>query len=176
WESGKTGPFREAMYYRVAVIDIHLPPLRERREDIPLLVEHFVQTSPYGGRRRLQITREAMEHLMSYPWPGNIRELRNIIERLSVLSDNQVLTVESPLPAILARGARELPPSLPEGDVTLDDLERFHILRTLERHRWNKKRVAGILGIDTKTLYNKLRRYGVPLNGSKEPEHLAPQR
>jgi DNA-binding NtrC family response regulator len=175
-EEVKVGRFREDLYYRVAVIDIHMPPLRERREDIPLLVEHFVQTSPYGGRRRLQITREAMEHLMAYPWPGNIRELRNIIERLSVLSDNQVLTVESLLPAILAKGVREFPPPPPEGDVTLDELERFHILRTLERHRWNKKRVAGILGIDTKTLYNKLRRYGVPLNGRREPEHLAPQR
>ena len=175
-EEVKAGRFREDLYYRIAVIEIHMPSLRERREDIPLLVEHFVQTSPYGGRSRLQVTREAMEHLTAYPWPGNIRELRNVIERLSVLSDNQVLTVESLLPAILVKGGRALPPPAPEGDVTLDDVERVHILRTLERHRWNKKRVAGILGIDTKTLYNKLRRYGVPLNGQGDAERFVSQR
>ena len=93
-----------------------------------------------------------------------------------VLSDNQVLTVDSLLPAILVKGGRETPPPAPEGDVTLDDVERVHILRTLERHRWNKKRVAGILGIDTKTLYNKLRRYGVPLSGRAEAERFASPR
>jgi DNA-binding NtrC family response regulator len=170
----KAGRFREDLYYRIAVIEIHMPTLRERREDIALLVEHFLQTSSYGGRRRLQITKDALEYLTTYPWPGNIRELRNVIERLSVLSDNQVLTWESLPPAILARGVRETHPGPPETDITLDEIERQHILRTLERHRWNKRRVAGILGIDTKTLYNKLRRYGVPINGRSEPGRVAP--
>ena len=175
-EEVKTGRFREDLYYRIAVIEVHMPPLRERRDDIALLVEHFLQTSPYGGRRRLQVTKEALEYLTTYPWPGNIRELRNVIERLSVLSDNQVLTWESLPPVILGMGARAVQPGLPEADTTLDEIERQHILRTLERHRWNKKRVAGILGIDTKTLYNKLRRYGVPISGRSEPERVAPAR
>jgi DNA-binding NtrC family response regulator len=170
----KAGRFREDLYYRIAVIEIHMPTLRERRDDIALLVEHFLQTSPYGGRRRLQITKDALEYLTTYPWPGNIRELRNVIERLSVLSDNQVLTWESLPPVILAKGVREAHPGPPETDTTLDEIERQHILRTLERHRWNKKRVAGILGIDTKTLYNKLRRYGVPINGRSESGRVAP--
>jgi DNA-binding NtrC family response regulator len=172
-EEVKRGRFREDLYYRIAVIEIHMPPLRERTEDIPLLVEHFVRANAYGGRERLQITEEAMQCLVRYPWPGNIRELRNMIERLSVLADSQVLTPEA-LPPAIAKASTEPavassapPPSVPrpngEPDLTLDEVERHHILRTLERHRWNKKRVAGILGIDTKTLYNKLRRYGVPI-------------
>jgi DNA-binding NtrC family response regulator len=163
-EEVKRARFREDLYYRIAVIEIHMPPLRERREDIPLLVEHFLQAGTYGARERLQITREALDHLTGYPWPGNIRELRNCIERLSVLADTQVLTVDSLPPSIL-KAAQTAPLPDPVGDVPLDEIERVHILRTLERHRWNKKRVASILGIDTKTLYNKLRRYGVPIGG-----------
>jgi DNA-binding NtrC family response regulator len=168
------GRFREDLYYRIAVIEIYMPPLRERTDDIPLLVEHFLKINAYGGRERLHVTPDAMACLTRYPWPGNIRELRNVIERLSVLADSQVLTVDA-LPPTIVKAAQE--PSQPSGadrppdasrtdgggDLTLDDVERHHILRTLERHRWNKKRVAGILGIDTKTLYNKLRRYGVPI-------------
>jgi DNA-binding NtrC family response regulator len=166
--------FREDLYYRIAVIEIHMPPLRERTDDIPFLVEHFLRVNAYGGRERLQVTPEAMVCLTKYRWPGNIRELRNVIERLSVLTDSQVLTVDT-LPPAIAKSAQEPPeregPARTAGgppgdgvsDLTLDDVERHHILRTLERHRWNKKRVAGILGIDTKTLYNKLRRYGVPI-------------
>jgi DNA-binding NtrC family response regulator len=179
-EEVKRARFREDLYYRIAVIEIHMPPLRERREDVPLLVEHFLQAGAYGARERLQITREALDHLTAYPWPGNIRELRNCIERLSVLADTQVLTVDSLPPSIL-KAAQATPMPDPVGDVPLDEIERVHILRTLERHRWNKKRVASILGIDTKTLYNKLRRYGVPIGGraadgegagaGREPSH-----
>jgi DNA-binding NtrC family response regulator len=177
--------FREDLYYRIAVIDIHMPALRERTEDIPFLVEHFLRVNAYGGRERLQVTPEAMSCLTRYPWPGNIRELRNVIERLSVLADSQMLTVDT-LPPAIAKAAQEpAEPGRPgrpaddarsDGapDLTLDEVERRHILRTLERHRWNKKRVAGILGIDTKTLYNKLRRYGVPIGMRGEGEAAAP--
>jgi DNA-binding NtrC family response regulator len=190
-EEVKQGRFREDLYYRIAVIEIHMPPLRERPEDIPLLVKHFLRTNAYGGRQRLQITDEAMQILLKYPWPGNIRELKNCIERLAVLSDSQVLTADSLPPALVARVAPEpagdvLPPvppaagsGRPEGapapaeaweDLPLDEIERRHILRMLERHRWNKKRVAGLLRIDTKTLYNKLRRYGMPIGTRGEGE------
>ena len=177
--------FREDLYYRIAVIEIHMPPLRERTDDIPFLVEHFLRVNAYGGRERLQVTPEAMVCLTKYRWPGNIRELRNVIERLSVLADSQVLTVDT-LPPAIAKSAqepseREGPARAPGGppgdgvsDLTLDDVERHHILRTLERHRWNKKRVAGILGIDTKTLYNKLRRYGVPIGMRGEGDVAVP--
>jgi DNA-binding NtrC family response regulator len=166
------------------VIEIHMPPLRERTEDIPFLVEHFLRVNAYGGRERLQVTPEAMACLTKYPWPGNIRELRNTIERLSVLADSQVLTVDA-LPPAIAKAGQEPPepggarPTDETGsdgapDLTLDEVERHHILRTLERHRWNKKRVAGILGIDTKTLYNKLRRYGVPIGVRGESDAASP--
>jgi DNA-binding NtrC family response regulator len=176
--------FREDLYYRIAVIEIPMPPLRERTEDIPALVEHFLRINAYGGRERLQVTPEAMVCLTRYPWPGNIRELRNTIERLSVLADSQVLTVDTLPPAIAKSGQEPSEPGFarpadgPQGDgasdLTLDEVERHHILRTLERHRWNKKRVAGILGIDTKTLYNKLRRYGVPIGTRGEGDAAAP--
>jgi len=176
--------FREDLYYRIAVIEIYMPALRERTEDIPLLVEHFLRANAYGGRERLHITPDAMVCLTKYPWPGNIRELRNVIERLSVLADSQVLTVDA-LPPTIVKAAQA--PAEPVGadrpaeasrtdgggDLTLDDVERHHILRTLERHRWNKKRVAGILGIDTKTLYNKLRRYGVPIGSRGDADGAA---
>ena len=162
-----------------------MPSLRERTEDIPFLVEHFLRVNAYGGRERLQVTPEAMVCLTKYPWPGNIRELRNVIERLSVLADSQVLTVDALPPAIVKASLEPAAPSAAgrpaEGarsdgapDQTLDEVERHHILRTLERHRWNKKRVAGILGIDTKTLYNKLRRYGVPIGTRGDSDATAP--
>jgi DNA-binding NtrC family response regulator len=124
-----------------------------------------------------------MACLTRYSWPGNIRELRNVIERLSVLTDSQVLTVDA-LPAAITKAQEPPEPGglvRPDSaradgapDLTLDEVERHHILRTLERHRWNKKRVAGILGIDTKTLYNKLRRYGVPIGSRGEGDASAP--
>jgi DNA-binding NtrC family response regulator len=184
-EEVQRGRFREDLYYRIAVIEIHMPPLRERTEDVPFLVEHFLQVNAYGGRERLHVTPEAMSCLARYAWPGNIRELRNVIERLSVLADSQVLTVDA-LPPAIAKSGQELaeadapvrPVDDAKGagrlDLTLDEVERHHILRTLERHRWNKKRVAGILGIDTKTLYNKLRRYGVPIGTRGDSDATAP--
>ena len=184
-EEVQRGRFREDLYYRIAVIEIHMPPLRERTEDVPFLVEHFLQVNAYGGRERLHVTPEAMSCLTRYGWPGNIRELRNVIERLSVLADSQVLTVDALPPAIARSGQEPAEADAPvrpvddakgagRPDLTLDEVERHHILRTLERHRWNKKRVAGILGIDTKTLYNKLRRYGVPIGARGDSDATAP--
>jgi DNA-binding NtrC family response regulator len=184
-EEVQRGRFREDLYYRIAVIEIHMPSLRERTDDIPLLVEHFLRTNAYGGRQRLHMTQEAMQCLVRYQWPGNIRELRNMIERLSVLADSQVLTPDNLPPAIVkastepgdvarAPAPTATMPTERPADLTLDEVERHHILRTLDRHRWNKKRVAGILGIDTKTLYNKLRRYGVPIGTRGEGDAAMP--
>ncbi len=172
-EEVQRGRFREDLYYRIAVIEIPMPPLRERIDDIPLLVEHFLHTSSYEGRQRLQVTKEAMDHLKTYAWPGNIRELRNCIERLSVLAEHQVLTAEALPPNVVKATPSGGAPNGP-GDLRLDEVERLHILKTLARHRWNKKRAAAILGIDTKTLYNKLRRYGVPINPRGHDDSVAP--
>jgi DNA-binding NtrC family response regulator len=153
------GRFREDLYYRLAVIEVSLPPLRERPEDIPLLVEHFLGSSAFGGRPGLRLTAEAMDRLVAHPWPGNIRELRNCIERLCVLVEGDVVTAESLPPRIAATPAPEA--AAPGADLPLEAVERVHILRALERHQWNRRRAAASLGVDVKTLYNKLRRYGI---------------
>ena len=168
------------------VYPLHLPALRDRVDDIPRLVWFFIHRHQRQlGRHITKVPQALMTQLQQYAWPGNIRELRNVIERLSVLADSQVLTVDA-LPPAIAKSGQELaeadapvrPVDDAKGagrpDLTLDEVERHHILRTLERHRWNKKRVAGILGIDTKTLYNKLRRYGVPIGARGDSDATAP--
>ena len=165
-EEVKRGRFREDLYYRFAVIEISIPPLRERKADIPLLVEHLLRANENGDRRRWQVTKEALNCLMAYPWPGNIRELRNTIERVSVLADGEVITIENLPRGIVNFSQPETPSDVPR-DLPLHEVERLYILRTLKLHRGNKRKAAAILGIDTKTLYNKLRRYGVFTPGVK---------
>ncbi len=165
-EEVKEGRFREDLYYRIAVIEIPIPPLRERKEDIARLVEHFLRANHHAGQKRLEITKGALNALIAYPWPGNIRELRNTIERFSVLAEGDVLTVESLPRGIVNFSQPETPADVPK-DLPLHEVERLYILRTLKRHRGNKKKAAQILGIDTKTLYNKLRRYGVFTPGAR---------
>ena len=162
----KRGTFREDLYYRIAVIEISVPPLRVRKEDIPLLVEHFLSAHHRGDGQRLRITKETLNCLVAYPWPGNIRELKNTIERLSVLADGDMITIESLPRGIVNFSQPEAPADLPR-DLPLHEVERLYILRTLNHYRGNKKKAAQILGIDTKTLYNKLRRYGVFTPGAK---------
>jgi len=163
-EEVKRGRFREDLYYRFAVIEISIPPLRERKEDISLLVEHFLRASENG--QRLRMTKETLNCLLAYPWPGNIRELRNTIERLAVLADGEVFTIESLPRGIVNFSQPETPAEMPR-DLPLHEVERLYILRTLKLYRGNKRKAAAVLGIDTKTLYNKLRRYGVFNPGAK---------
>jgi DNA-binding NtrC family response regulator len=151
------GRFREDLYYRLAVIEIHMPPLRERPQDISVLAAHFLRRRARGGFPGVRLTAEAMACLQAYSWPGNVRELRNCIERVVALADTPNVTVESLPPSILATSARG--PLEAGVDLPLEEVERRHILRTLERHHWNRARAAEVLGIDAKTLYNKLRRY-----------------
>ncbi|MBI4247838.1 MAG: sigma-54-dependent Fis family transcriptional regulator [Candidatus Rokubacteria bacterium] len=145
--------FRHDLYYRLGVVVIEVPPLRERVEDIPLLVEHFAQQVAPPGRAPIKVTAEAMELLTRYPWPGNVRELRNVVERLSVLSPDG----EAPA----AEVALYLPSASPEdfdgGLLSLEEIERRHIARVLQRCDGNRARAAKILGVDPKTLYNKLK-------------------
>ncbi|HZS11856.1 MAG TPA: sigma-54 dependent transcriptional regulator [Nitrospirales bacterium] len=156
----ESGTFREDLYYRLNVVTINIPPLRERSEDIPLLAQYFVQR--YGsekGKAVNGIAPEALDLLTRYHWPGNVRELEHVIERAVVLTPNPVLLPHD-LPESLRTAAAQI--SAPGGWMTLDTLEKDYILRCLESHHRDLGRTAEILGIHRKTLLRKLRRYGEP--------------
>jgi len=147
------GTFREDLYYRVNVVSIQLPPLRERREDIPALAQHFLD------KYRLQMNRpfegfdpRALDLMVRHPWPGNVRELANAVERALVVGTPPTVRAED-LP--LSRGER--PP--PAGDDSLAAVERQHVQSVLEQQEWNITRAAAILGIDRTTLYAKIKKY-----------------
>jgi DNA-binding NtrC family response regulator len=155
----ESGAFREDLYYRLNVIPVTLPPLRERKEDIPLLVEHFLAQSRTEMQKPLEgVSAEAMEMLMAHDWPGNVRELRNVLERGAVMARGPIVT---PMELELA------PPALPAGATPTDspdllrDVERKHIVAMLKQQNWNITRSARALGIDRVTLYNKIKRYQI---------------
>ena len=156
----KAGAFREDLFYRLNVVSIDIPPLRERAEDIPLLVQFFIQT--YGATKDKPvsgISPEAMELLIRYWWPGNVRELEHAIERAVALTPHSIICPED-LPAAV-KTATVQTVAQAQGWVTLTDLEKDHILRVLESHDRDLGRSALILGIHRKTLLRKLRQYGV---------------
>lgn len=163
------GNFREDLYYRLNVIPIHLPPLRERREDIPLLVEHFLKIySQKLNKAAPVISPSAMTLLMDYHWPGNIRELRNFIERIIALNTNHRLDI-SDLQFNFSRSYRNISERLPrKTTVTLSEMEKSLILETLENCGGNQKLTAERLGISTTTLWRKLKGYGVAVEEFKE--------
>ncbi len=159
-EAVKDGSFRTDLFYRLNVVPIHLPPLRERREDIPLLVEHFVQEySRIYGVEAKWVTPEAVQRLVEYAWPGNIRELQNAIERAFALSSQPQITPND-LPAALLRTADTAPADVGE-PMTLEEGERRNILAALQRSGGNKNEAARILGIDRQRLYRKIEKYGL---------------
>jgi len=158
--SVQEGTFREDLYYRLSVIPIYLPSLRERKEDIPLLARHFLQK--YNQRRKRDIrdiSPAAMQLLCNYQWPGNVRELENVIERAVVIADGDEITPES-LPPHL-RAEDKLAASEAFAIRSLEQVEKEHITRTLIATGWNRSRAAQLLGIDRKTLYEKIRRYQI---------------
>ncbi len=150
--------FRHDLYYRLGVIVIEVPPLRERVEDIPLLIDHFAAHVAPPGRAPIKVTAEAMALLTRYPWPGNVRELRNMVERLSVLSSDSGEVTAAEVVLYLPAGA---PDDLDAGLLSIADIERRHIVKVLQRCSGNRARAARILGIDPKTLYNKLKTYHI---------------
>jgi two-component system response regulator HydG len=152
----REGRFREDLFYRLNVIAITCPPLRDRAEDIPLLVDHFVEVySRKNGRPPLRITREALERLCAYPWPGNVRELENVMERAVVLSTDAQLS-ESDLPEPIAQ-AKPTGQALSFAIGTpLEEIERRVIHATLEHTGGDKRLAAQLLGIATRTIYRKL--------------------
>jgi two-component system response regulator HydG len=161
----QAGLFREDLYYRLNVISLEIPPLHKRREDIPLLVQHFLEMFAAKNRKEIKgVTPKAMDGLLRYDWPGNVRELMNAIERGVVLSNSEYLDSEV-FPVILSdqQEASEVCisfESTPAG-VTLDQVEKAAILRTLEEANGNKSETARRLGITRKTLHKKLKDYGV---------------
>jgi formate hydrogenlyase transcriptional activator len=166
-EMVKRNEFRSDLYYRLNVFPIPLPPLRARREDIPALVEHFVEIyARRMGRQIDQISPATMSELTSYPWPGNIRELQNFIERSVILTSGNVL--EPPLASL--RNATEVE-SL--GPITMEDAERDHIRKTLEQTRWvvaGPNGAAARLGIKRSTLYFRMQKLGI----SRTNKNLGP--
>ena len=166
------GTFREDLFYRLEVIPLHLPPLRERKEDIPLLVEHFlVKKSREINVPLRRLTPEAMRILCDYPWPGNVRELENIIERTIVLSDGETIgPADLPFDSSVESPVRDPGPIAADGaaDATetpltarLESLERDLIQRAMQQARGVKTQAAELLGIKTSALYYKLDKYGV---------------
>jgi len=149
----ETGKFRDDLYYRINVFNIVIPPLRERREDIPLLAQHFLRRYALQMNRPFEeIDPEAVDVLVRYNWPGNVRELANAIERALVVGKPPVVRAED-LPLRINHDRHPAP-----GD-SLSDVERAHVSRMLERTGWNITKAAEILGIDRVTLYNKIKKY-----------------
>jgi two-component system, NtrC family, response regulator AtoC len=148
------GRFRDDLYWRLHVLHVHLPPLRERPADVPLLTEHFL-----GSR---SIAREAMNVLTAYPWPGNVRELRNALERATAMAGEGEIAVEDLPPRMRdAAGAVDRVADASRRTLPLRELEREYILEVLRQTGGNKSRTADILGLDRKTLYRKLEEYRV---------------
>lgn len=154
------GNFREDLYYRINTITLHAPPLRRRKEDIALLVEYFLAR---GANRFLnrgrQMSEEAMKILVKYDWPGNIRELQNVCERLQILADGHVI-MPGDLPEQIINPENKIIIDDYDATVTLYELEKRYILKALNYFEGNKTQAANALGITIKTLYNKLHEYG----------------
>lgn len=155
------GNFREDLYYRINTLTVHIPPLRERREDIPVLVQHFLREQATANPPKL--TDETLQTLLEYSWPGNVRELRNIMERLSILRAGEEIRPQD-LPHDFTSGRRGDggdSSSLVGQSISLEELERAHIEAVLRRENWHQGRTADTLSISPKTLYRKIRTYGL---------------
>jgi DNA-binding NtrC family response regulator len=171
-EEVAAGRFREDLYYRLNVIHLHLPPLRERLDDVEVLTRHFFRMAiEMSGRHDMQsISDEAMEALLAYDWPGNVRELENLVQRAVLLSPGNIVE-RSDLPASL--GDDRLPAAmvqkLPDDGIDLraaiDEYESNLIRQALERTAWNKNRAAQLLGLNRTTLVEMVKRKGIERGG-----------
>jgi DNA-binding NtrC family response regulator len=156
------GKFRQDLFYRLGVVIITLPPLRERREDIPLLIERFLKAACAKAGKQVELTPAAVESLATYHWPGNVRELENMIERLVVFSRGSRVDIGDLPPTVTPRAPvleRRLFDDLP----TLEEIERRYLLHVLEQVSNNRTRAAEVMGIDRRTLYRMAERFGIPL-------------
>ncbi len=154
------GRFREDLYYRLNVVTISVPPLRERREDIPVLVRYFIEHSVVPGRQKKGISRGALNLLLHYHWPGNVRELKNVIERALILAEGECIEAQD-LPSNLRVGLPFLAESGQTEHLSLEEVERRYIAELLKEYGGNRSRVAKILKISERSLYRKIKEYGL---------------
>ncbi len=171
----RTGKFREDLYYRLNVVMLQLPPLRDRKQDIPLLLDHFLrELTQRHGRGPVALDPEAQRRLLAYDWPGNVRELQNVLERALVLAEQDVIGSEH-LPAEVRPGSESEvrpgpPPDLgsgvleprPGGLLSLEEVERRHVMRVLEATGGSREEASRILGISRRTLTRMVQRWGLP--------------
>jgi transcriptional regulator with PAS, ATPase and Fis domain len=159
-EDVRQGKFREDLFYRLNVLPIQLPPLRERVGDIPLLVSFYIDTYNSEFKKRIRgITPDALQRMSRYPWPGNIRELRNAIERAMLLSDGDMLTADDfsgPATGVVRLSDRV---ELPAGGVDLEQLERSLVVQALERTGWNQTRAATLLGLNRDQIRYRIEKF-----------------
>ncbi|GAB5441370.1 MAG: sigma-54 dependent transcriptional regulator [Fuerstiella sp.] len=166
----EAGRFREDLFYRINVLSIDLPPLRDRRDDIGLLIDHFLRRS---GRPAWQMSDDAREALCTYHWPGNIRELSNVIERATILADDQQIRTAD-LPDEVARPSSSVGKAADDAIDNLEERERRHVARILERQAWNRKETATALGITRRSLYRLIEKY--QLVRDSEPPTISEKR
>ncbi len=155
------GQFREDLFYRLNVFSMSIPPLRERKEDIPLLVQYFTENTSITGKKNLSVTDEAMEMLMVYSWPGNIRELQNVIERAIIMSEDEYISPKD-LPTNIRRAAHAGENEEAESLIPLKEMEKKYIIQVLQRMDGHRGKAAKALNISERTLYRKLREYSIP--------------
>src|SRR5699024_9729688 len=158
-EAVKKGKFRRDLFYRVNVLPLRLPPLRERRDDIPLLIDYFMEKiSKDLNKKQVKISTEKMEKIMKYEWPGNVRELENFVEL--------IINVEA-VPVNIGRDKKDIPLNInslenkENKDMSLDTMEKNHIIKVLEFHSGNITQSAKTLGIARNTLYRKIEKYNI---------------
>jgi transcriptional regulator with PAS, ATPase and Fis domain len=170
-----SGHLRQDLYFRLNVFHIHLPPLREHKEDLPLLIEHLLaDVSEKHGKKVSGTSADTMDLFKSYPWPGNVRELRNVLERAAIASDRGTIGRQhlppdfGHTPAVAGDGLGGI--RFPIG-TTVDDAERELIIQTLASTSQNKTRAAELLGISLKTLHNKLKEYEAGRSNASQPEN-----
>jgi DNA-binding NtrC family response regulator len=173
----RAGTFRKDLYFRLNVVTVHIPPLHDRRSDIPVLVHHFLDR--YAKGSQIHVTPAAMKSLLQYDWPGNVRELENCIARAVTLGDGLTIDVPDLPPAIRSEQAEAGSPRAAEASslstTALAEMERVTILRVFEQAHGDKALAGKMLGISRATLYRKLKRYNIPLKGDNgEAESQAP--
>lgn len=159
-EAMRNGTFREDLFYRLAVIPIHIPPLRDRKDDIPLLLKHFAAKH---GSEGIEFEREALDTLISYHWPGNVRELENTVQRLIIMRDAATISTRDLPDKILLRekDSKCQVVNLPEDGYSLEQLEREVVVEALERNRWNRTNAAHFLRIPRHVLLYRMEKYGI---------------
>ncbi|HXG90759.1 MAG TPA: sigma-54 dependent transcriptional regulator [Blastocatellia bacterium] len=169
-EAVKRNEFRQDLYYRLNVVPVRLPDLKDRREDIPLLVHHFLQKFALQHAEPVRrFNNEAMRVLMTHSWPGNVRELENAVEHALTMGTGEVLTAED-LPVSVTSPERDIIEEAVLDNVSLAELERRYILRILEKMEGHQIKTAQVLGIDRRTLYRRLRQYGYGGSTSEQDE------